>query len=81
MASDFWLIAGLGNPGKKYEDTSFVRDSADGYTVTGSTVKIIDTVGAHGWRVVGISYTDEINADFCICTEIGIYVRSVVNIK
>ena len=21
MASDFWLIAGLGNPGKKYEDT------------------------------------------------------------
>ncbi|MFR7855133.1 MAG: sensor histidine kinase, partial [Acutalibacteraceae bacterium] len=48
--------------GKKYEDTSFVRDSADGYTVTGSTVKIIDTVGAHGWRVVGISYTDEINA-------------------
>lgn len=48
--------------GKKYEDTSFVRDRADGYTVTGSTVKIIDTVGAHGWRVVGISYTDEINA-------------------
>ena len=21
MASDFWLIVGLGNPGKKYEDT------------------------------------------------------------
>ena len=21
MASDFWLIAGLGNPAKKYEDT------------------------------------------------------------
>ena len=21
MASDFWLIAGLGNPGKKYVDT------------------------------------------------------------
>lgn len=64
--------------GKKYEDTSFVRDSADGYTVTGSTVKILDTVGAHGWRVVGISYTDEINAAVKSSLEIVIPVSVLI---
>lgn len=48
--------------GKKYEDTSFVRDTPDGYKTVGNTVRILDTVGAHGWRVVGISYTDEIKS-------------------
>lgn len=45
--------------GLKNEDTMSLREVADGVYPGGNTIKAIETLNDGNWRIVGVSYTDE----------------------
>lgn len=45
--------------GLKEEDTLSLKDLADGVYPGASTIKAIETLNEGNWRIVGVSYTDE----------------------